>query len=693
MRTKKKRIAEGKLLDAWLPPKGAEGAVGCIATTFTFSPVFFEEECLGRFLQMQSDAIEDGPVYVIEREEKLAEIRCVSVLVDAYHCRGERSLHWDLLPARVPQEILHAKIAILHWQNLIRVIIGSGNLTEDGYRRNQEIFSIVDYHANSDSPLGFLDEIIDYMREIFTYGASYGSAQSPATDRWQDFLSAVFEASRDLGTSDPALNRKKVNVYPVLTGKGRASALDQVTTLWPEGSPPAHAIVTSPFFDPPGAPNRPALNLWGSLKKRGEASVTFNLTAEDVHDDSSIFLHAPEEIVLAQPQGRSALATHIKLIDERQDDTDTPFRPLHLKSYLFEGTDWIGYLIGSSNFASKGLGLSTSPNLEANLLYLVSKKGRPKTIEQILKCVPKGTPIKKGTQLQWLPRQETGEDEPEDSAIPLPKEFGQALYYNDQSEEYIVLRIEDTPPSGWQIYKPTVSEKFLYDETTWRANKQPKAVKIVWQESAAPSGFEVSWKDSNGRAWWPINVFTAASLPPPAELRDLPLEVLVNILTSARPLHQVLGAWMKRKKNGASESGSEIYDPHKRVDTSGFLLQKTYRVTSALSGLRTRLSRPVPSEDALQWRLNGPVGVSAVSQAIVKESRSKGETAFLLTELALEISRAKTTSAPGCLPEEKVNREIRSVIADLQKEAKACLRDKSADLYQYIDTAFKEALS
>ena len=111
-----------KLLDLWSPPEGAGFSVGCVATTFTFNPVFFEEECLGRFLQMQSDAIEDGPVYIIEREEKLADILCSSVLVDASHCKGQRSLRWDLLAARVPGAILHAKVSLLWWQNCVRLI-------------------------------------------------------------------------------------------------------------------------------------------------------------------------------------------------------------------------------------------------------------------------------------------------------------------------------------------------------------------------------------------------------------------------------------------------------------------------------------------------------------------------------------------------------------------------------------------
>ena len=52
--------AKAKLLDAWTAPEGAGEPVGCIATSFTFDAVFFEEECLGRFLRLESDAVEDG---------------------------------------------------------------------------------------------------------------------------------------------------------------------------------------------------------------------------------------------------------------------------------------------------------------------------------------------------------------------------------------------------------------------------------------------------------------------------------------------------------------------------------------------------------------------------------------------------------------------------------------------------------
>jgi len=56
------------------------------------------KSCLTRFAHVESDPQEDGPAYLIEREEKLAGLACAAVLVDQHHCKGSRSLRWDLVP-------------------------------------------------------------------------------------------------------------------------------------------------------------------------------------------------------------------------------------------------------------------------------------------------------------------------------------------------------------------------------------------------------------------------------------------------------------------------------------------------------------------------------------------------------------------------------------------------------------------
>ncbi len=56
-----------RLLDYWVPADGARQALGCVATSFTFDSVFFEQECPTRFAEVESD-----PAYLIEREEVAA---------------------------------------------------------------------------------------------------------------------------------------------------------------------------------------------------------------------------------------------------------------------------------------------------------------------------------------------------------------------------------------------------------------------------------------------------------------------------------------------------------------------------------------------------------------------------------------------------------------------------------------------
>jgi len=65
----------GRILDAWVPPQDAGDPVGCVATSFMFSPTLFEEECLGRFLQLETNAAEDGPAFLVEREAFPIDVR------------------------------------------------------------------------------------------------------------------------------------------------------------------------------------------------------------------------------------------------------------------------------------------------------------------------------------------------------------------------------------------------------------------------------------------------------------------------------------------------------------------------------------------------------------------------------------------------------------------------------------------
>jgi hypothetical protein len=679
-RKKQTKAGYGKILDAWVRPDGAGDPVGCVATTFTFSPAFFEEECLGRFLQLDTDPAEDGPAYLVQREEKLAQLACAAVLVDQHHCQGMRSLRWDLIPARLRGGILHAKVSLLHWANWVRLIVASANLTEDGYRRNQEVFGVLNYRPGGDAPLPCLREMVAFLREACALGQSAGGGHSPEQGRWNALLDRVDRVAADWGSEKPS-PAKSVLVHAVVGAPQRESVFQRLTDIWPEGTPPYTVSVLSPFFDPPEAPNRPAEALWNMLRRRGEAEVEFFVSAEDIPGDPQVLVHAPKSLLDAQPQSRPNVDTFVYRVQLEQG------RPLHAKGIWLGGNRWAVYMIGSSNFTSAGTGVGKQVNLEANLAYCVDGDRNTRALDQLRECFPEGDPLDLDG-IKWLPRRDEDEDSGGELAI-LPGAFGLATYDCDEHQNATVeLTFAGNPPTGWSVSGED-DDKLILDEAQWITGARPTRMLLPWEPDRPPSGFLVRWSGCAAAAWWPVNVARPEALPPPEELKNLSLEGLINILTSAGPPPPVPP---RRKTPGNGETPPEI-DPLDRVDTSNFLLQRTRRVARALNALRERLERPVPTIESLHWRLRGPIGVKILAEALAREARSEEEKAFLLSELALELFRAKPQTAPGCLPVQQVKAEIMAMVAEIRTMVPDGALAHLDNLRGYVDAVFGSILA
>ncbi len=682
-RTKDKKEGYGKLLDAWVPPKNAGMPIGCVATSFTFSSSFFEEECLSRFLSLETDPTEDGPLYLIEREEKLSQVISACAVVDQHHCKGPRSLRWDLLPARVPAGILHAKISLLVWSDMVRLIVASANLTEDGYRRNLEVFGTFDYRQGGECPILLLQEVVDFLGTCAGRSQPTPEAPSPALARVNALLDKARAIPSDWGLSHEGALRNGVVAYPVLVGPDRQHALETLAQLWPGTNPPHEAHVVSPFFDPPDAPNLPVMEIWQRLRKRGNASVSFYVDAEDIPDDQ-VLVHAPKSLFTAQPTGRPGVETHAQRVELEAT------RPLHAKGISFKNQRWMLYMIGSSNFTSAGLGLGSARNLEANVAYLVDTNRQPKTAEAFNHAFPASTALNMET-LKWQSALECEDEIPSEEA-PLPETFGSATYtLDDVLGACVVFEFAGYPPAGWTVVSEHEDSEIL-SQRAWADAGQPATMTVEWKPSRPPSGFWVSWSDVRQRAWWPVNVESMRALPPPDELKSLSLEILIEILTSARPLHRVLGEYLKRKKDKDKLPLPVIIDdPHKRVDTSRFLLQRTRRVSWALSAIRDRMERPVATEEGLHWRFYGPVGVHALVEALLKEGQSQQEKVFFLSELALTLLRVKPQTAPGYLPAERTKAAIGEMIQELREETDFDFDGVAANLKAYVREVFESA--
>jgi hypothetical protein len=243
-RSKGAERAFGKALTLWEPPEDAGEPQICIATTFTFDATFFETECVGRFLRMDSHPSEsDSIAYIVEREEKLAAAR-ICVLADRRHAREKESLRWDVLGVLVPRAIQHSKVSLLVWANQVRIIIGSGNLTIPGYRSNLEVFGALDIARSSGGDMQALQATLEFLEEVVAFAVGIDTLDSPRTK-----VRADLHRVREHVKLWPAGERDQNRPVPVFGTRSR-SVVSQVGALWPASSGPARtAYVVSPFFD------------------------------------------------------------------------------------------------------------------------------------------------------------------------------------------------------------------------------------------------------------------------------------------------------------------------------------------------------------------------------------------------------------------------------------------------------------
>ncbi|WCJ59608.1 hypothetical protein NXS98_00385 [Fontisphaera persica] len=680
-----------KILDAWVPPEEAGDAIGCVATTFTFSPVLFEEECLARFVHLESNASEDGAAYLVEREEKIAQLLCAAVLVDQHHAKGTRNLRWDLLPARLSgSAILHAKVSLLLWSRHARLIVASANLTEDGYRRNHEIFGVLDYHPESQIPLPVLDDFLLFLDEAVSTANPPGGSDSPAVSRWRVFLERVKSMTREWGIKEYPRSWGIPRVYAVLTGPNRDDVFTQLGKLWTGHPPPDEAYVLSPFFDPPHACNRPAKTLLKFLKQRGKVYVQYDVTAEEIPGERAALVHAPAALAKVPPDDKNRVKICFGWLKPAPDDFPEEGRPIHAKSLWLRSNRWLCYMIGSSNFTSPGYGLDKTRNLEANLAYLVDYQQNPRADRAWQHaCLP----VEEFPH-DWTLRFQPQEDEQEDTAPAefdlLPPAFGHAnVGLDEQQHLYVEFAFTNTPPAGWKLFAEDDQERFT-DASHWNAQGNPLTFRLRWPRERPPSYFRVTWQGCHYGAYWPVNIIASTALPPPPELNNLPLEVLMEILSSARPLHQVLHRWLRRSQKSSTITTETALDPHRRVNTSSFLLQRTRRVSNALTALRRRLQMPVASEAALTWRLHGPIGVLALAKAISQEARSEPERCFLLAELCLELKRVQPQTTPGCLPAERIREALQEIIREISTQINAAALNDHPRLAAYVKRALAE---
>ena len=665
-----------KLLDLWLPPDGAGRPIACLATTFTFDPDFFEGDCLARFLGLSWKRGEgEDLAFLIDQEERLVGVHTTVVVDRSLNPEG-RSLRWDVLPVGLRGGVQHAKVTLLVWDRLVRVIVSSANLTTNGYRSNAEIATALDAFEGSELPVSLFGDLLDGLGRLVSQSPADGGRQGPK----QRALETLRDASQRIrGFGLPDRGRNDLRVSAVFCEPGRP-ALQQLDAVW-RGGPARFAMVLSPFFDAEDGAKKTVAGLMKRLAQRGDVAVEFAVPVNT---------RMGKAVVQAPAVLRSAAPKRVELTFRTFQEEAEELRHLHAKAIIFESDEWAALLVGSSNFTQAGLGISPGyGNLEANLAFGVPANSRE--ARAFRKLFGAGAAFDPAA-VEWEPLG----DEDAATGPALPWGFVECLFEpGDKPALVFCLKAEDLP-QAWRIEWPAGSN--VLTSESWQASGGPPEARCpVVVKEAAPFVVEVHWDagDRWEKAGWPVNVTEPGKLPPPEELRNLPVEALIRALASTRPLPEAVADAIRRDQQTKEKTAASELDPLRRYSQTGRLLQRARQVAFALSGLQRRLEKPTSNLDALVWRLEGPFGPKALGEGLVREAEAgvllPGELDFLLAEIALTVKRVNWPAVAMGAASEKVVDLVQGVIRSLGDFRQRV--GLAPQLGDYVEAAFREARS
>ena len=596
-------MSQAKALESWRPPAHAGMAIGCLTTTYGVNMDLLHKHALGGFLAVEADPEDEDEEFLfhIAFEEAAAQCEAIICYVDGAHVEPSiPSWRLDVVPVR--EVTFHPKVSLLVWEKHIRILVGSNNLTNDGYRHNREHVAALDFH-----PSALHQDLFDGVLTWFeSLGAAY--CDSATLTRQNALIAAarrISQAWELIALDDEMMLRW------AFTGPGQPTLWDQLLSVLEPGELWSAMQVISPFYAGPDADNRPMEKL---VSLPGSEGAVLRVLGRGTADDVQEF-EGPESL---RSIARAAGYRPQFYVSRMRDDVEKMDRSLHAKLLVLKGhTRWVA-LHGSSNFTNQGWGFSGRPNIEANLI--VSATGTRRTKKMMDSWWNECQPIHVDESPRFLAQDAApGDDRPEDKKV-LPAFFNRASWTGTTERPVLQLYFDlnHAPPSTWAIQ--TTEGEGIMTADAWRSRGSEPDIQLEMPPSAFRHVLSVTGPE--GQEWlWPVSVEDHAQLPVPEELSSLDLEDLMRVFADNLSMRSLLKRMQSKQRFESIEQGQVApeLDPHRRVDTTGFILQRTRRLSYAFDGLKRRLSRLYFTEHQLEWGMQGPISPLSFARAILNE--------------------------------------------------------------------------
>lgn len=367
-----------------MPPPGYRLA-SVIATTYQLQADFIEEDLLPVALGLRLPAAR-GRSFRLELERALQGVDVTIYLhPDGYQPGFRRSPRIDLvtLPeSRLPK--LHAKVSLLRFvpeggappdQQVVRMLVGSANLTAPGYRENIEVaIALNDAPGASAATVTAVRDAATWMRDSISHHTEQARAQH------RD-MQAVF-AARPMSPQRDELRFVGLRTPGGLVGALQAAGVADIHTLtavspfWPSGTD-LRDVVESLFRLCGGVPKQ--VRLVGPAGRDADGVVHPVMPTHLLH---ALLATGARVTVAAADPGYSCVADESDESDEyaglgKPRSAAMASRDLHAKLLLLEGTNRIFLAMGSFNLTRKGLGLHDQGNTEAGMIWSLPKRQFP----------------------------------------------------------------------------------------------------------------------------------------------------------------------------------------------------------------------------------------------------------------------------------------------------------------------------
>ena len=624
--------------------------LGFVGTTFEFDQEFFEIDFLPTLLEL--GAWDDRSwTSRIAVEKALAGLDAAAIFVDANRYRGRpQSMRIHVEPVNVGAEAkLHAKVFLCVHDQAVRLIIGSANLTENGYRKNREVAAVIDATAKDPSACRLVRAAINGFDEQLK--------------NWRnESAECVLTRARERITAFSSGDDRDEQEWFVWSG-GQVQLWSEFVKRWPAGEPVEKVSIISPFWSAEEGEG-PISLFFESLSQRevlSPAGVVLCLYAEARSGPDGTWMPAFGAGLPALPKDRfrisgTAYAVNPNLAKDEVDMEDLAVkRDLHAKIVLLEGpTTSLAYL-GSANFSRHGWVFldGRGANIEAGLV--IRRTGKHRQFLQDLVPATIGEPVTlTGDWSGKVVVEHIGAAEP-----PWPS-FVRALRLtpdpDGQGRLYLCIEVDPSRIEGrWELrflntgdqIGPSLLQSDKSDKNAFQVILKPDMLERVLRDK----DLLVSWWAYNKGREVPVNVDLAARV-------DLPISpgagrpgetMLINYYQGRISFEE-----MFPPPDGDGGPPGNGQDESKAVssvvDTSRIQSYQIREFVEALPGIISDLAAASMSTTTMRLALLGAVSplslAREIQRAVEGNNRSPVAAGFQIAEILGCLFQARKLNVP-----------------------------------------------